>query len=119
MVNNNNPLAQILHLVDEVYEVEEPKPMGRGRPRTYQDIVILKVFIVMVIKHIKTFKGLHRYLQQNPTIQRCCGFPSLPSRRTLGRRLKSFSPLGPETDSGLGQDADCQWHRQSQGQCRG
>jgi hypothetical protein len=119
MVNNNNPLVQILRLVDEVYEVEEPKPMSRGRPRIYQDLVILKVFIVMVIKRIKTFKGLHRYLQQNPTIQRRCGFPSLPSRRTLGRRLKSFSPLGPETDSGLGQDADCQWHCQSQGQRRG
>lgn len=119
MVNNNNPLVQILRLVDEVYEAEEPKPMSRGRPRTYQDLVILKVFIVMVIKRIKTFKGLHRYLQQNPTIQRHCGFPSLPSRRTLGRRLKSFSPLGPETDSGLGQDADCQWHCQSQGQRRG
>jgi len=113
MVNNNSSLVQILRLVGEVYEVEEPKPIGRGRPRTYQDIVILKVFIVMVIKHIKTFKGLHRYLQQNPTIQRCCGFPSLPSRRTLGRRLKSFSPLGPETDSGLGQDTDCKWHCQS------
>ncbi len=98
MVNNNSPLVQILSLVDEVYEAEGPKPMGRGRPRTYQDLVILKVFIVMVIKRIKTFKGLHRYLLQNPTIQRRCGLPSLPSRRTLGRRLKSFSPLGQETD---------------------
>jgi hypothetical protein len=107
MVNNDNPLVQILGLIDEVYEAEEPKPVGRGRPRIYHDIVILKVFIVMVIKRITTFKGLHRYLQQNPTIQRRCGFPSLPSRRTLGRRLKSFSPLGPETDSGRGQDIDC------------
>ena len=98
MVNNKNHLVQILRLVDEVYEAEGPKPMGRGRPRTYQDLVILKVFIVMVIKRIKTFKGLHRYLLQNPTIQRRCGLPSLPSRRTLGRRLKSFSPLGQETD---------------------
>ena len=98
MVNNNNPLVEILRLVDEVSEAEGYKPMGRGRPRTYQDLVILKVFIVMVIKRIKTFKGLHRYLFQNPTIQRLCGLPSLPSRRTLGRRLKSFSPLGQETD---------------------
>jgi len=60
MVNNNNPLVQILRLVDKVYEVEEPKPMSRGTPRTYQDLVILKVLIVMVIKRIKTFKGLHR-----------------------------------------------------------
>jgi hypothetical protein len=102
MVNNNNPLVQILRLIDEVYEAERAKPVGRGRPRIYQDVVILKVFIVMVIKRITTFKGLHRYLQQNPTIQGRCGFPSLPSRRTLGRRLKSFSPLGPETDSALG-----------------
>ena len=101
MVNNNNPLVQILRLVDDVYEAEGPKPTGRGRPRTYQDLVILKVFIVMVIKRIKTFKGLHRYLLQNPTVQRRCGLPSLPSRRTLGRRLKSFSPLGQETDYGF------------------
>jgi hypothetical protein len=102
MVNNNNPLVQILRLIDEVYEAEKPKPIDRGRPRVYQDIVILKVFIMMVIKRITTFKGLHRYRQQNPTIQRRCGFPSVPSRRTLGRRLKSCSPLGPETDPGLG-----------------
>jgi hypothetical protein len=106
MVNNNNHLVQILRLVDDVYEAEDPKPIGRGRPKTYRDLVVLKIFIVMVIKRIKTFKGLHRYLQQNPTIQKHCGLPSLPSRRTLGRRLKSFSPLGPQTDSGVGQDAD-------------
>ncbi len=57
IVNNNSPFVQILRLVDEVYEAEGPKPMGRGRPRSYKDLVILKVFIVMVIKRIKTFKG--------------------------------------------------------------
>ena len=85
MVNNNSPLVQILRLVEEVYEAEGPKPMGGGRPGAYHDLVILKVFIVMVIKRIKTFKGLHRYVLQNQAIQRRCGLPSLPSRRTLGR----------------------------------
>jgi len=87
MVNNNNPLVQILRLVDEVYEVEEPKPMSRGRPRTYQDIVILKVFIVMVIKRIKTFKGLHRYLQQNPMRVSLLAFPE-----NIGKAPQIFFP---------------------------
>ena len=64
-----------------------------GRKRIYSDDTIMKLLMVMIMNQIPTFKGLHRYLEQNPSILSNCGLDSLPSRRTLGRRMKRFMPL--------------------------
>ncbi len=63
---------------------------------------MFKVFLGRVLKRIKHFKTLHKVLAQNPTIRQACGLHALPDRRTLGRRLKSFSPGAWEADSSLG-----------------
>jgi hypothetical protein len=63
---------------------------SRGRPRVYADGVMLKVFLLMTLQRIGTYQGLHRYLAEEPRLRERLGLPRLPSRRTLGRRLKSF-----------------------------
>ena len=105
MVAEDHTLIKLLALVDELYVEEEDAPPSRGHPREYSDSVMLKVFIVMVLKRIKHFKTLHKFLSQNPTIRQACGLSSLPDRRTLGRRLKSFPPFAQESDSSLGEEA--------------
>ncbi len=60
-------LLNSLKLMDEIYDSkkQEEKEKGRGRPKVYSQLTILKVFVVMMLKKIKTFKGLYRYLEQN------------------------------------------------------
>lgn len=98
MVSETSPLIKLLKLMDEVYDSKEQEEKGRGRPKVYSQLTILKVFVVMMLKKIKSFKGLHRYLEQNPTVCEYCGLPRLPDRRTLGRRLKVISPSSQEAD---------------------
>ena len=104
MVAEDHTLIKLLALVDELYVEKDDAPPSRGRPPNYPDLVMLKVFIVMSLKRIKHFKTLHRFLEQNPRIRESCGLCSLPSRRTLGRRLKSFSPFAQEADTNLGEE---------------
>lgn len=105
MVAEDHTLIKLLALVDELYVEDEDASRSPGRPPDYTELVMLKVFIVMVLKKIKQFKTLHKFLAQNPTIRKACGLSSLPDRRTLGRRLKSFPPFAQESDSGVGEEA--------------
>ena len=98
MVSKTSSLIKLLKLMDEVYELEEQEQKGRGRPKIYSQLTILKVFVVMILKKIKSFKGLHRYLEQNPTVRKYCSLKSVPDRITLGRRLKVISPSGEGRD---------------------
>ena len=102
MVAEGHTLLRLLALVDELYVAGTDESRIRGRPVEYSELVMFKVFIVMVLKRIKHFKTLHKFLAQNPRLRQACGLRTLPDRRTLGRRLKSFSPLRPEPDSRLG-----------------
>lgn len=89
MVTNRAALVKLLDLVDESVREGDGRRL-RGRPRVYADGVMLKVFLVMTLQRIGTYQGLHRYLAEEPLLRERLGLPRLPSRRTLGRRLKSF-----------------------------
>jgi len=111
MVAEGHTLIKLLALVDELYVAGKDEARIRGRPVEYSELVMFKVFIVMVLKRIKHFKTLHKFLAQNPTLRKACDLRALPDRRTLGRRLKFFSPLRPGTDPGLGDEAVGGGHR--------
>ncbi|HEU5394561.1 MAG TPA: hypothetical protein VFV36_07125 [Candidatus Methylomirabilis sp.] len=89
MVTNQAALVKLLDLVDETVLDGDGRRL-RGRPRVYGDGVMLKVFLLMTLQRIGTYQGLHRYLAEEPLLRERLGLPRLPSRRTLGRRLKSF-----------------------------
>lgn len=89
MVKNPAALVKLLDLVDEtVRDGDGRRP--RGRPPVYADGAMLKVFLVMTLHRIGTYQGLHRFLADEPLLRERLGLARLPSRRTLGRRLKSF-----------------------------
>ena len=71
----------------------------RGRPVVYSDNTVANLLMIMTLNQIRTFKGLHRYLQQNPDALTSCGLSKAPSRRTLSRRLQRLMPLW-ETKNG-------------------
>jgi len=59
----------------------------RGREVDFNNLTIMRVFILMFLVKINTIKGIWKYLSQNPDISIACGFPRLPDRSTLSRRL--------------------------------
>ena len=106
MVTKEHHLVKLVKLVNKVYHIFPSDSTVRGRPPLYAPFMMLKIYLVMMVKMIKTFKALHRYLEQNPHVVEACGLKSIPSRRTLSRRLKSFSPGGAQADTGFGQTYD-------------
>ena len=94
-------LREILGYIDELYERVEGD-LSRGRPKIYSYLSILKILVVMLMKKIKTFEGIHRFLINSPSIAAECGLGEIPSRRTLSRRLKALSPLVKEQIETLG-----------------
>jgi len=103
IVQETSTLIQLLDLIDELFPELPPKPSGRGRKETYSEKTVFKIFTVMMIKRIHQFKTLHRYLSQNPAVVSHCGLDAVPSRRTLGRRLKTLSPCVEEFYHGYGE----------------
>jgi len=64
---------------------------------------MLKAFVLMIGKQIKTFSGLWSYLHQQPEVARRCGFQTLPHRSTFSRRLKAISPYAFSTGRSVGE----------------
>lgn len=115
MVTKEHHLVKLVKLVNEVYHESPCDSTAPGRPPLYTPHMMLKVYLVMMVKKIKTYQALHRYLRQNPKLLQACGLRSVPSRRTLSRRLKSFSPGVADADPRSGQADNRRGNRQSKG----
>lgn len=90
MVSPSHPIINLLHVLDKIY----PKTKlhkGRGRPPVYSELVIVKIMLVMLLKKIKKYKQLERYLNLNPTVAMTCGLEKSPHRKTLKLRIEGMS----------------------------
>jgi len=66
--------------------------MERGRPRGYDEDLVVALFAVMVRYDIKSIQGLHKFLVENEDIAKENKIYPVPSRRTIGRRMKEVVP---------------------------
>ena len=91
------PLLVILvMLVERIPMPVEPKQRGRGRPKVYSDVLILKALVIMIIRRLYSAYSLLTFLAQNTALTN--ELRSLltdeagrfPSRRTWERRLQSL-----------------------------
>lgn len=90
MDTTDNHLIKILEKVAEIYApASKPK---RGHPYDYSELVILRVFLLMVLKRIKQFAALYRYLHAHPLERAACGLEQMPDESTLRKRLKKLKP---------------------------
>jgi len=91
-------LTQIVDFITSVQketrkdEKKEKTKKKRGRPCTYSDQAMTKIYFVMLTKGIKEFSALWRYLNEHPEVRKSCGLKSLPNRSTFSRRMRNFSP---------------------------
>ncbi len=90
MLTTDNHLIKILEKVGEIYA--PPTKAKPGRPYDYSELVMLRVFMLMVLKRIKQFAALYRYLLAHPDLLTACGLHQMPDESTLRKRLKKLKP---------------------------
>lgn len=95
-------MFEVFATVERLYQ-PRAGPRQRGRPPSYREVAMLKAFVLMMGKQIKTFSGLWSYLSQQPEVARRCGFETLPHRCTFSRRLKAISPYAFRTGRSVGE----------------
>ena len=90
METTNNHLFKLLETVDEIY-APSTKPKV-GHPSAYAEPVMLKVFLLLVLKKIKPLAALYRSLKAHPEAQAAGGLHQMPDESTLRKRLKKLAP---------------------------
>jgi hypothetical protein len=94
MVVEASPLVSLLWLVDRM--PLPPQPGGRGRPYVYEERVILKGMVVMLVRQLPSVHSLLAVLAEpSAPLQQVCAHlrdsaGRLPSRRTWERRLAAL-----------------------------
>jgi len=92
MISRNALLIKLLRLVDRVPLPSEYQRRRRGRPYVYPTRLIIKLWLVMAFRRLRSGYALHCFLQQSlPEVEelREAIFQAgpIPSRRTIERRL--------------------------------
>lgn len=90
MLTCDNHLIKILEKVAQIYA--PPTNAKRGRPYYYSELVMLRIFLLMVLKRMKEFAALYRYLQAHPDTRAACGLEQMPDESTLRKRIKKLRP---------------------------
>ena len=95
-MTRNYLLVKLLSLIDQVPLPSEDRPKKRGRPYVYPTRLIIKLWLVMIFRRIRSAYALHRFLSQDlPEIQELrkvlFGDGPMPSRRTIERRLSTLA----------------------------
>jgi len=103
MITEVSLLVILVKLIDQIPVPSQPQKRGRGRPKTYPDVLLVKALVVMVIRRIYSAYGLLAFLEQDTALTRelrvLLSLPDgrFPDRRTWERRLRAL----PDTLPGL------------------
>lgn len=93
MRKKSSRLISLLKLIQHIpipMRYKKIKQMKRGRPIIYGSRSMIAVLVVMMARPIRSIKGVHKFLRENPHIRRYCGLRRLPDRVTLSRRLRNL-----------------------------
>src|SRR5262245_8868696 len=82
MITTDQPLIELLALVDMVWQDSGPSSM-----RIYSQKTMYKVYVVSLVKQLWSRRSVWRYLSGTPKVAAACGLVCIPDRRTLDRRL--------------------------------
>ena len=83
----------LLKLLEKIGEIHAPPTQPKlGHPYDYSELVMLKVFLLMILKKIKQFTALYRYLSAHPEMRSACGLVQMPDESTIRKRLKQLAP---------------------------
>jgi hypothetical protein len=87
---SQNDYVETYFTLFELFQQDQDRPVGRGRPYTYQDQGLIVFFTMMLIRRITAFKAQRRWLISHPIAALRLGFKNVPHRTTLSRRFKQL-----------------------------
>jgi len=102
MIPSDQPLLQLLALIDEVWIEPETEQRKQGTPKIYSEKTMFKVYVVSLLKQLWARRSVWRYLTATPQVAAACGLVQIPNRRTLDRRLAEIGPQAERQIQALG-----------------
>lgn len=102
MITANQPLIQLLALIDMVWRDTERDELKRGAPKLYSEKTMFKVYGVSLLKKLWARRSLWRYVAGTPLVAASCGLARIPDRRILDRRLSEIAPRAEAQIQALG-----------------
>jgi Transposase DDE domain len=95
MLQHTSILVSLVVLIERLPWPPEPPQRPRGHPKTYSDRLMVKAFVIMIIRRLYTAYALLAFLdQEDPLSQQLrlllCEPGRFPSRRTWERRLTAL-----------------------------
>jgi hypothetical protein len=86
----------LIKLLEKVGEIYAPTTTTKlVRPYGYSELVMLRVFLLMVLKRIKQSTALYRYLGAQPEARAASGLERMPHESTIRKTLKHRAFLRP------------------------
>jgi hypothetical protein len=107
MTNNHTPtdpdsLLSLIESLKENYQLPPPQPPRRGKQRDFSALSFFLLAAVAVT--LRTFRNseLHKLLEKDVTLRCALGFPRVPHRTQIGRRLAGLIPEAEQQIALLG-----------------
>lgn len=96
MLQQKPLLVILLELVERIPQPAPPRKRGRGRPKVYSDVLIIKALVIMIVRRLYSAYSLLSFLEQETSLT--AQLRNLltdekgrfPSRRTWERRLAAL-----------------------------
>jgi hypothetical protein len=95
-------LLSLLQQVSENYQEPPPAPSRRGKRRDFSGLSFLLLAIVAVVTRTFRDAELHKLLTRDAALRGALGFPRVPHRTTIGRRIAGLVPEAEAQAAALG-----------------
>ena len=99
---DSDALWSLLQRLTENYQPPPPMPRKRGKQRDFPALSFLLLAAVAVTTRTFRDSELHRLLRRDEALRQALGFPRVPDRRTIGRRLVGLIDEAAAQISALG-----------------
>src|SRR5215210_3265718 len=100
---DSDALLRLLQQVKQYYQEPPPAPPRRGKRRDFSGLSFLLLAVVAVVTRTFRDAELHKLLTRDTALLSALGFPRVPHRTTIGRRIAGLMPEAEAQVSALGE----------------
>jgi hypothetical protein len=99
---DSDALLRLLQQVSENYQEPPPTPLRRGKQRDFSGLSFLLLAVAAVTTRTFRDSELHKLLMRDAPLRGALGFPRVPHRTTIGRRIAGLVPEAEAQVAALG-----------------
>ena len=100
---DSDALLSLLQQVKQHYQEPPPAPPRRGKRRDFSGLSFLLLAVVAVVTRTFRDSELHKLLTRDAPLRSALGFPRVPHRTTIGRRIAGLLPEAEAQVAALGE----------------